>query len=405
VLSSGRHAVRVSGLCRLHQTAASPQPKLPEPVPTSSWSRAAIAALVTSAQWLADDAVARADPPAPSEGYFYKGYDYGTQSLYGPIYAMVSRGFDTLQLRSSRTMVVSMTDTRNVLDNVADPLTAIRYDGESGWGTFLETEIFPFSYGKNTARWIPNYGLHLLGGGQTYAWLREWFLAHDAPEAAATIFSIASLFTAALINESIENKGVVGYNTDAIADLYVFDVGGVILFSFEAVRKFFSKTLILSDWSLQPAITFPRGDLHNVGSYYSLKVPVPFVDRLRLFVYGGIATMGGLSYKLDDEYSVSAAAGGRTSSFENSGGSTHVENVVQFRPAGALFLDRNESLLAMVQLSDVVDYFFTVNVYPNAFFHTEPGLGTWTVIGKDGRWLAGLSFTHAFGVGFGLGTR
>lgn len=372
-------------------------------VPARFWRRVALAAFVTFARLLSNHAVAHAEPP--SERYFYKGYDYGTQSLYSPIYAMVNRGFDTLQLRPNRTMLVSSTDARNVIDNVTDPFPAIRYDGESGWGTFLETEIFPLSYGTNTARWVPNVTLHLLGGGQTYAWMREWFLAHEAPEPVATIFSIASLFTAALINESIENKGVVGFNTDAIADLYVFDVGGVILFSFEGVRRFFSKTLVLSDWSLQPAITFPRGYLHNVGSYYSLKVPLPLVDRLRLFVYGGMATMGGLSYKLDDEYSISAAAGGRISSFENAGGGGRVENVVQVRPTGALFLDRNESLLAMVQVSDIVDYFFTANVYPNAFFQTEPGLGTWTAIGKDGRWLAGLSFTHAFGVGFGLGTR
>jgi hypothetical protein len=343
--------------------------------------------------------------PRERDRYFYKGYDYGVQSLYSPIYAMLNRGYDALQLRPDRTMAVSMTDTRNVIENLADPFPAIRYYGEDGWGSFLKTEIFPLSYGRTTARWLPNLGLHLLGGGQTFAWMREWFLARDAPDVAATIFAGAALLTGAIVNESIENKGVVGYNTDAIADIYVFDIGGIVLFSFEAVRKFFSKTLVLSDWSLQPALTFPSGHLHNVGNYYSLKVPLPFIDRLKLFVYGGMATMGGLSLKVDRELYISAAAGGRISSFENAGGIQRVENVVQFRPSGALFLDRNESLLAMVQVSNIVDYFFTANVYPNAFFHTEPGLGTWTAVGKDGRWLAGLSFTHAFGLGFGLGTR
>lgn len=326
------------------------------------------------------------------------------EALYSPLYAMVNRGFDALQLRRDRSPVVSIVDTKNVLDNLADPFTPIRYTGE-GWSTFLEQEIFPLSFSESSSRWLPNYGLHLIGGGQTYAWMREWFIARDAPPEAATIFSAAALMTGAIINESIENKGVVGFNTDAIADIYVFDLGGIVLFSFEPVRRFFSKTLLLADWSLQPALTFPRGYLHNVGNYYSLKAPIPFIPRLALFVYGGVSTMGGLSFKIDREYSISAAAGGRINKFENTGGSTSVQNVVGFRPSGALFLDRNQSLIASVQVSDITDYTFTMNLYPNAIVHTEPGLGTWTVVGKDGRWLVGLSYTHAFGVGVGIGTR
>jgi len=352
--------------------------------------------------------VARAADPTPTtkpEAFFYKGYDYGVQSLYSPIYAMVNRGFDAIQLRANRTPMVSIQDAQNVLDNLADPFPAIRYYGEDGWGSFLKQEVFPLTFNTTNARWLPNYGLHLLGGGQTYAWMREWFVARDAPEWAAAIFSGAATMTAALVNESIENKGVVGFNTDAIADIYVFDLGGIVLFSFESVRRFFSKTLILSDWSLQPSLTYPRGHLHNVGNYYSLKAPIPFVPRLALFVYGGVASMGGLSFKIDREYSISAAAGGRISKFENAGGDAAVQNVVTFRPSGALFLDRNESLIASVQVSDIRDYTFAMNLYPNAIVHTEPGLGTWTVVGKDGRWLVGLSYTHAFGVGIGLGTR
>jgi hypothetical protein len=348
---------------------------------------------------------ASADEPEAPKAYFYKGYDYGVQSLYNPFYAMMNRGYDVLQLRPSHAFQVSIRDTKNVLGNLADPFTAIRYDGETGWGTWLKEEIFPLSFGKNTARWVPNYALHLIGGGETYAWMREWFIARQAPEAAATIFSMAALMTAALVNESLENKGVVGFNTDAIADIYVFDIGGIVLFSFEAVRRFFSETVTLADWSLQPAITYPSGELHNVGNYYSLKVPFPFVDRLKFFAYGGVASLGGLSVVLDDEYTLSAAAGGRIESFVNTGGTTVVQNVVRFAPSGALFLDRKGSLLAQLQVSDISDYFISANLYPNAFVQTEPGIGAWTAVGKDGKWLAGVSFTHALSLGFGLGTR
>jgi hypothetical protein len=347
---------------------------------------------------------ARADE-GEADHYFYKGYDYGSQSLFNPFYAMINRGFDTLQLATERSPTVSLVDVRNVWNNVKDPFTPIRYDGAHGWGTFLTTEIFPLNWTQGGARWVPNYTLHLIGGGQTYAEMREWFLAHDASAPEATVFSAFALMTAALINESLENKGVVGFNTDCLADLYVFDLGGIVLYSFEAVRRFMSEDVQLSDWSLQPAITYPSGALHNVGNYYALKVPVPYVPWLKLFAYGGMSTMGGLSVKLDRELSLSAAGGARTSRFVNTGGKTLVSNDVSFVPAGAIFLDRKESLLATVQVADIYDYFFSANLYPNAFFHTDPGLGGWTAIGKDGKWLAGVSFTGSLGLGFGLGTR
>jgi len=336
------------------------------------------------------------------EAYFYKGYDYGSQSLQSPLYAIVNRGFDAIQLRQDRTPIVKIVDTRNVVDNLFDPKGSIE---PYGFGTWVKTEILPLDWTKTGARWVPNYGLHLLGGGQTYAWMREWFLARDAPEALATLGSAASLLVGALINESIENKGVVGPNSDAFADIWVFDLGGMLLFSFEGVRRFFSKTVTLSDWSLQPAITYPTGALHNVGSYYSLKIPIPFVPRLKFFAYGGYATMGGVSVKLDRQYSLAAAGGARISAFENPSGTLRVDNVIETSASAAAFLDRNESLLAFVQVSDIDDYTFTANVYPNAFVRSVPGMGTWTAIGRDGRWVAGISFTHSIGVGLAMGTR
>lgn len=339
-----------------------------------------------------------------SQRYFYKGYDYGSQALQNPIYALVSRGYDTLQLRpQNRSMALSQVDVQNVLGNLADPFRAIR---QRGWGKFLREEIFPLSFGQGTARWVPNYTLHLLGGGQTFAWMREWFLDHEAPPALASALSALTTMVAALVNESIENKGVRGFNTDAIADIYVFDLGGIALFSFEGVRRFFSRTVTLSDWSLQPAITLPHGDLHNVGNYYALKIPTVLFPDLRLFAYSGYATIGGLSYRFPHtEYSLSAGAGVRVSNFVNVGGANVVSNEVHFKPSGGVFLDRNESVLASVEISAIPDYSVSANLYPNALFHSDPGVGAFTAVGTDGRWTAGLSFTRAFGIGVGAGTR
>jgi hypothetical protein len=359
--------------------------------------RSRLALLFAAASLAAGGARAEDD-----ERHFYFGRDYGSESLYNPVWVLVNRGFDELQLRPqnrSPFMQNYLLDGRNVVKNVASPFKPIEHEG---WGRFTREELLPLSYTTTTARWLPNYGLHLVGGGQTYAMLREWYEAHDATAFEATVFSIATLYSAAFINESLENHGVVGDNTDCLADLYVFDLGGILLYSIEPMRVFFSKYLIVDDWSLQPALIFPTGELQNQGNYYGIKLPIPFYDRLRLFGYIGYSTLGGLSFKLDREYSISAAAGGKVSFFENTSIDS-VFNIVFTRPAGAIFLDRNESLLVSFQLADVQGYFAHLNVYPNAFFHADPGVGFFTVVSRDGHMIGGLSFTSTLGLGIGAG--
>lgn len=343
---------------------------------------------------------ARADDlPTVPERRFYKGYDYGSQSLYNPFYVLLNRGYDTIQLRPHNRSVYGQNlgaNITNVVDNVGHPGRAIRIQG--GFEKFARQELFPLSFTPSTARWVPNYSLHLLGGGQTYVQLREWFDAHDAPVPAA--WSILTLYASAFVNEGIENRDVDGPNTDCIADLMVFDIAGVLLFSIEPVAKFFSSTMIIADWSLQPVITSTRGEIHNVGNYFALKFPLPFHPQLRIFAYGGYATEFGLSYKFG-EYSLSVSGGGRFTNFENAG-TNAVVNTVNTVPAGGIFFDRNESLLVSMQVSNITDYFAHLNVYPNAFFRTDPGIGFFFALSKDTEhFVTGVSFTRS--IGFGLG--
>jgi hypothetical protein len=287
------------------------------------------------------------------------------------------------------------TNVGNVLDNLAHPISAI---SQTGWRPFLTQEIFPLSYKKDTVRWAPNYGLHLIGGGTTYTALREWFEDYGVP--LPRLFSALTLMASALVNEAIENKGVVGTNTDAIADIYFFDIGGIILFSFDWPNRLFSRHVIISDWSLQPGFTLPKGELHNQGNYFAAKWALPFYPRLRLFSWFGEATTGGLSFALDAEYSVSVAAGGAALHLVNRGANT-VQNTVDFVPTAAVFLDRRESLLASLQITDKSDYFVQLNVYPHAFGARGPALGFWTVIGQRAQVAAGIALGRPLGIGGG----
>jgi hypothetical protein len=344
------------------------------------------------------------DPDPAPKHYFYQGYDYGSQSLFNPLYVIINRGFDVLQLRPLRRNVWHQSYLRNVKNvwgSISDPFVTIEDRG--GMAKFASQELLPLSYTSRTARWLPNYGLHLIGGGMTFTELREWFEDHDAPgPVAPVVFSIATLFTSAILNETLENADAVGPNTDAIADLWVFDIAGVLLFSIPEVNAFFSKKVILADWSLQPAFILPSGDLHNQGNYYAVKWPLPFYDRLRLFGYMGFGDLGGLSFKLDGHTSISAGAGVRVATIQNAELNA-LENVIGVKPSAGIFLDKNDSLIASVQLSDVRDYFFQANVYPNAFFHTREGIGFFTIVSRDGHAIAGVSFAHGLGFGLGVG--
>ena len=330
--------------------------------------------------------------------YFYFGRDYGSEALYGPLWVFVNRGYDVLQDHVAGRNIFTFdyqTNLGNVVRNFTNPFPAIAADG---WKTFLTEEIFPLSYTQKTARWTPNYSLHLIGGGMTYTSLREWFEDYGVP--APRVFSAVTLMASAFVNESLENKGVVGFNTDCIADLWVFDIGGMILFSFDWPNRFFSHTVVIADWSLQPSFTLPNGELHNVGNYFAAKWALPFYRRLSLFAWYGEATTAGLSFALNDEYSLSASAGGAAIHITNTA-TNSVENVVSFVPTGAIFLDRHNSLLASLQITNVDDYFIHFNVYPHAFSDRGPAVGVWGVVDKRARVAAGFAIGRPFGIGGG----
>jgi hypothetical protein len=81
---------------------------------------------------------------------------------------------------------------------------------------------------------------------------------------------------------------------------------------------------------------------------------------------------------------------------------THaVQNTVDFTPTAALFLDRRESLLASLQITDMDDYFIHLNLYPHALTPRGPSVGLWTVVDKHGRVAAGVSISRLLGMGAG----
>ena len=314
------------------------------------------------------DAGSHAAEPPPR--YFYQHYDYGSQALYSPLWVFLNRGYDVLQDHVASRNIFDQhyrTNTGNVLRNLANPFPAISADG---WKTFLTEEIFPLSFTQGTARWVPNYTLHLIGGGTTYTALAEWFDDRSVP--LPHLWSGLTLMASALVNETIENKGIVGYNTDAIADIWVFDIAGMILFSFDAPNRFFSRQVVISDWSLQPTFTFPHGQLHNQGNYFAARWALPFYPRLRLFAWFGEATTGGLSFRIDRRV-LDLGVGGRR------GGSPG--QPVDDEGRATPWCSRRRPRRSWIGTSRCwrrcrsptsSDYFVSVNLYPHAVFTQRP---------------------------------
>ncbi|MGZ5969042.1 MAG: hypothetical protein ACXWP4_15320, partial [Polyangiales bacterium] len=158
----------------------------------------------------------------------------------------------------------------------------------------------------------------------------------------------------------------------------------------------------VADWSLQPTFVLTNGDLRNAGNYYSLKWALPFYPRLKLFSYIGMATLGGLSLVTERGYSVSVAGGGRVATFTSTR-DQGVYNVVTARPAAAIFVDKDQSLLFSLEISDVDHDFARLNLYPNALFKTDPGIGFFTSLTRDRHFMAGISLTRTLGLGVALG--
>jgi hypothetical protein len=284
--------------------------------------------------------------------------------------------------------------SKNVLRNLGDPFTAIDH---YGWWNFLKDQVIPVSLDKSSAQYWPNYTLHLIGGGMTYVATKEWFEYNKFPEPA--LFSIITMAAYHYINEVVENGSYQGDNVDPIADIYIFDLGGIILFSFDNVKRFFAKDLNLADWSLQPSFSMRRTELHNNGQFFSMKWKLPFSENWHLFYYFGINGVGGLSYKYEDGSALSVGVGLAASDIITLSNITNKKTLNLVWNLG-IFYDVDNSLLTSLSITKKTDYMVNLNVYPGLFKIGKFSPGFWLAFNKDKNIIGGIT---AMWMPFGLG--
>lgn len=323
--------------------------------------------------------------------YFYHPVPYGSEALFNPLTTIVNGGFGILQIsnRSNKLSDVHFANgLKNVSYNLLHPLKAIE---RFGWKKFLFQEVIPTSVRLKSAQYYPNYYNHLIGGGFTYRIFVEWFRYHRYPS--PKLWALASWLGYHLLNEVVENNAYVGPNVDPIADVYLFNIAGLLLFSSDKIARFFGTTLQMRDWSLMPAVDPWLNTLENVGQNFLIRYRLPFAPKFSVLYHWGVHGQYGVSYHREDGNTLSVAGGLVMKDLvkvNNTSGVRELTGTLVW--SAGIFWDSQGSLLASLFLSGTKGYRARLNIYPGVIRlgRFSPGLFfNWR---KDNQVVVGLQF-------------
>lgn len=342
-------------------------------------------------------------PDLPEDSYFYKGLR-GSDDYVGPFDVLLNKGFNFAQAEN-RTRRIFEADyaTQHVWESIAHPFQSIQNSG--GWGTFFKQQILPvqaWNWIKSGFRWnevenmtwYPNYMGHFVEGGITSRRLAEKLRAQGVPYA-STVAGVTTMATA-IVNEMYTHQGLPQGTGGTVADLYVFDLGGVLAFTLDPVARFFAETLHANVWPSQAGLTAPNFEIANNANNLVFKIPLVFTDRASIFFRTAIGSHLGVTVHMRDGYDLSFGLGADASR-QNIDPVTGAESV-DIRMSSSLYLDRGGSVLAAIHWSEVDHRRLAVNVYPGVF-HRD--FGAWVNIDRDLAFQFGLSHRLALGLGVG----
>jgi hypothetical protein len=322
--------------------------------------------------------------------YFYQAYDFGTQSKYNPGDFFFNGGFGVWQFAGTQKLLdfpyeESFKGTGNSL---LHPIKAIQEFGVEEW---FFSEICPRSLEMKHGQFVPNYFLHTLGAGMQSRKMEEWYRYHNVP--CPRLWSITTMLVEHYFEEMIENGGSQALNKDPVSDYYLFNPAGILLFLNEGVCRFFSKKLILNEWSLQPSINFRTGKLENGGQFYVAKLPLGRTSDWGLVSYFGMQEMFGITRTFSNNRSFSIMGGPIVNNLlDASVSETQKAFTASFRWSAGAFYDIKNSALVSLCVSGADHNKLRLNVYPGLLRigKFSPGF----FIQNTGEWVTGISVRY-----------
>jgi hypothetical protein len=325
---------------------------------------------------------------------FYASRRYGSEAELNPFSLLLNGGYDQLRTGTYRYVarVPYGTATRTILNSIVHPDVVLR---QYGYGRWLRNEMFPLTTrGEGGGQWYPNYHLHLIAGGMTYARTVEWYEQHGVtghPRLAAGITTYVWHF----LNEVVENGDRKPYDEDGFTDLVFFDAASIVLWNQDWVTRQFGGRVEFTDWQGQASISFPGGTIENAYMLDMLRVPLPRSSDWKAMTTMGAAFLLGASRRVGDRYWVSAA-GGFDPTDNPVVDQTTGRKTVTLQPNAGLFFDRDGSLLVALITKGGSNNAATLNMYPGVLSRYA---GIWVQAVRGG----GVRFGLVSRVGLGVG--
>jgi len=321
---------------------------------------------------------------------YYHPQDYGSESLYSPFGNFLSYSFDVLQLPDNFGTANFSKNAETVTNHLLSPNQAI--ENEGGYQRFVNRQIFPIDpkHSNDSYAALPNYALHMIGGGMVYRKDLEWFKKNNYKY--PTLSASTMAMTAEFIQEVFEKNTTA--DDDEIADMLIFRPLGMVLFHNDKFANFFMEQFDPAIWPSLQAYDINKQTIANAGIHYIYRPKLARYGNTGLFIYTGINNMLGLSHKLDLEHSLSWATGLSTQKID-----LNSDQQAQLKHSLGIFYDRNKSLLASLVINDSGGSRFRFNLYPTNQSYLGK-LGYFITQNMQNEITAGIVYNIQFGIGF-----
>ena len=311
-----------------------------------------------------------------AEPVLYQKLECGSVVSYNPLSLYLNTAFDTAQIPSSFSQEKFFSRHGKLFNRLKSP--AARIEEEGGWGRFFREEFFGVPS-------IPNWTLHIVGGGYDCRYLSEWYAERGLPT--PYLLAFLTTYLADVGNEALETSAANVRATDHIADLFFFDPVGKVLFLNDDVAGFFQNQLQMRAWPLQPMVNVNDWRIQNAGANWIFR-PKWFGDVWRPFLHMGVLVLAGASHRITPSDSLSLGVGMVPTDPRKFKGDV----------VAGLYWDRDDSLLTSLTINGTSDLAFRVNVYPGVVRFQNWHIGVFAGYSKTSQALLGLNVSLPVGV-------